>query len=616
MFKLKSLQLRLFLFLILPVGILLVVMGASAFFYARGLLLDQWREAAILKLQRAAHEVDMNLGQIQEAIRMFHEGAGELVTRRFHAWALEYIGRREGVVDVRLKWEQNGGEEPRDGAGAAGAEDAATAFQGHPMMRGMPMRSSARMRRFHSARVREITPPRFDTGDRHGSVSLISDLNDEDGKAVGQLEVVVDFSFIFRHVIESGWWQSSKAFLVDDTGRILICTDPERHGRLGEGGDPLEAATLEALSAGPSGTLLGPGHPPGEVSGYQRLHAAPWSLIMIAPGREILAPVVELRLIFFVAGLAFVATIVALIRMVTLRTTQTIQKLSDASLRLARGEFGEPLPVQSHDEVGELTRSFNAMTAQLRERMQMKEAMGLAMEVQQHLLPRGMPELPGLDIAARSIYCDETGGDFFDFIERPAEGKPGFSIVVGDGSGHGVSAALLMASVRAALRACAAQAGTPAEVVTAVNRLASADTEETGHFMTLFYVEIAGDGSLRWVRAGHEPAWVVEPRAGRLEELRGEGMAVGVDAHYVFGQHSRGPLRRGEILFIGTDGVSETQNDAGERFGTQRITDFLNQCPPLPANEIADRLLTALAGFRGTDKPEDDVTFVVVKADG
>jgi sigma-B regulation protein RsbU (phosphoserine phosphatase) len=607
--KLKSLQSRLLLFLILPVGLLLVVMGASAFFYARSLLFTQWREAAILKLQRAAHEVDMNLGQIKEAIRMFHAASGSQSSDSFHAWVLNYIRSRQGVVNVELSWNNS------DEQGRAGNEAANPMMRNHGVMHRMPMGPAPRMRRFHSARIREITPPRFDTGSRHGTVSLVSDLIDESGQDVGRLEVLVDFSFIFRHVIESGWWQSTKAFLVDDSGQILICTDPARHGRLGEGGDPLELATLHALTTEPSGTILGPGHPPDEVSGYQGLHEAPWSLVMIAPGREILAPIVRLRLIFFVAGVGFIVIIIALIRLVTLRTTLAIKNVSDASLRLARGEFGRPLPVQSHDEVGELTRSFNAMSAQLKERMQMKEAMTLAMEVQQHLLPRGKPDFPGLDIAARSIYCDETGGDFYDFMENLDERGSRLAIVVGDGSGHGVSAALLMASVRAALRTRAAKPGTPAEILSEVNRLVGRDTGETGHFVTLFYLEIdAAKKTLRWVRAGHEPAWLIDPQSGGATQLKGEGMAVGVDLDSDYPENTRELLHSGQVLFIGTDGVADSRNPAGERFGTERVISLLLQWSSLSSDEIVGRILDALSEFRGAAKQEDDVTLVVIKA--
>jgi sigma-B regulation protein RsbU (phosphoserine phosphatase) len=590
----------------LPVAILLIIMGTSAFIYARGLLLAQWREAATLKLQRAAHEVDMNLDQIKEAVRMFHDTSGAEYSDMFHAWALEYISRKNGVVQVHLSWHNE------DDQREAGSTRVLNRERPH-----QPMRQAQRMRRFHSARIRQITPPRFDTRNEHGTVSLISDLNDENGRTIGQLDVVVDFSFIFQHVIESGWWQSTKAFLVDDSGEILMCTDSERQGRLGSGGDSLEQATLRALASGPSGTLLGPGHPPEEVSGYQRLHEAPWSLIMIAPGREILAPIIELRLIFIVAGIGFIAIIIALIRWVTLRTTRPLKDVSNASLKLAAGEFGGPLPVRGHDEVAELTRSFNTMTAQLKERSRMKEAMTLAMEVQQHFLPFGMPKIPGIDIAARSIYCDETGGDFYDFIETSSGSSSKIGIVVGDGSGHGISAALLMASVRAALRSHAAQLESPADVVSEVNRLVSRDTEETGHFMTLFFIEFdMTQKKLRWVRAGHEPALLMDPAIDGVEELKGEGIAVGVDAHFVYRESTHEWPRHGQVLFIGTDGISETQNASNERFGTERLAGLLREGAHLSSNEIADRILAALKKFRGHVKQQDDVTLVVAKARG
>lgn len=247
----------------------------------------------------------------------------------------------------------------------------------------------------------------------------------------------------------------------------------------------------------------------------------------------------------------------------------------------------------------------------------MKEAMTLAMEVQQNLLPHGMPSIPGLDIAARSIYCDETGGDFYDFIPDPSGQNASLSIVVGDGSGHGVSAALLMASVRAALRTRAALPGSPGEVISDVNRLVGSDTEETGYFMTLFYAEIdINRNVLRWVRAGHEPAWLINPETGSMEKLKGKGIAVGVDADFVYSENTRDLLRKGQVLFIGTDGVSDTENSAGERFGPDRVAGLLLKWAFLSSAEIADRILADLDEFRGAAKQEDDVTLVVVKSAG
>jgi sigma-B regulation protein RsbU (phosphoserine phosphatase) len=607
----RSLQLRITLFMMVPVGALLIALAAAAFFYARGLLLAQWREASVLKLQRAAHEVDMRLGRIKDWIALFHGSSGERYSESFHAWVLENLGRQEGVVDIRLAWRDAQDADPAEAPGRAHGPESMRSGDRPHAGRGRAFG----LRLFHGGKIREITPPRFDARGDHGTFSLISDLNDDLGQVIGHLEVAADFAFIFQGVVESGWWQSNRAFLVNGSGQILVGTEAGRQGRLGGSGDRLELETLAALDTRPFGTLLGSGYGSGEVSGFQRLTEAPWSLVMIAPGAEILAPVMRLQLIYLLVGTVSIAAIVALIRMVTLGTAKSIRRVSRAAQRLSRGDFGEPLPVQGRDEVGELTQSFNAMAIQLKERLRMKEAMSLAVEVQQHLLPRGIPAIPGFEVAARSLYCDETGGDFYDFFEhRPLQ--PGrFGVVVGDGSGHGVSAALLMATMRAALRARASQPGILAEVVSDVNRQVTRDTQETGHFVTLFYAEIdTARKSLDWVRAGHEPALRIDPATGGVDWLRGEGLAVGVDPDYVFSVQACERLQAGQVIFIGTDGVSETCNPAGERFGGDRLAGLLLACAHLSADEIAGSVLEALAGFRGKARPQDDVTLVVLKA--
>ncbi len=186
---------------------------------------------------------------------------------------------------------------------------------------------------------------------------------------------------------------------------------------------------------------------------------------MIAPGNEILSPMVRLRMYYFVIGAGFIFLILLLIRLVTRGTVSSIRDISQAADKIARGDHADPLPVKSQDEVGELTRSFNTMALQLEERIRLKEALDVAMEVQQNLLPTEMPRVKGLDIAGRSIYCDETGGDLYDFLEVCCRNSDQLGIVVGDVSGHGISAALLMATVRAFLRCRVTQPGGIAEII-------------------------------------------------------------------------------------------------------------------------------------------------------
>ena len=122
--------------------------------------------------------------------------------------------------------------------------------------------------------------------------------------------------------------------------------------------------------------------------------------------------------------------------------------------------------------------------------MHMRNALELAQAVQQGLLPQSDPSLPGFDIAGVSIHCDETGGDYYDYISTSRKGRDVLAVVVGDVSGHGVSAALLMATARAQIRLRAAMPGEAVAILSDVNRYLSLDTTQTGDFMTLFYFQV------------------------------------------------------------------------------------------------------------------------------
>ena len=599
----KSLQQRLSLFLILPVALLLILMGIVGFIYARDLLLSQWREASVLKLQRAAHQVDMRLARVKDWIRIFHQPSIGQESDELHELAIEQLKQQEGVDHVHLAWNNH---QPPPPAPAAARMSL--------MMQQMDADRPMMMRRFHRGFIREITPPRFDDKINHETVTLISDLKDESGQSIGRLEVALDFNMLIKDVRESGWWQSSKAFLVSSGGKILTHTAHEKRESLADSNDPLERETVKAMKTSEYGTILGEGHPPEEVSGFYKLQEAPWSLVMIAPGKEIMAPIVRFRFYYLIIGAVFISFIVILIRIVTGRTVVAIKEVSQAAERVAGGNYGKLLTVKTQDEVGELIRSFNSMVQQLKERMEMKQAMNLAMEVQQNLLPKKMPLIKGLDIAALSIYCDETGGDLYDFLEVGDRNSDRIAIAIGDVSGHGIPAALLMATVRAFLKSRATQPGGPSQIVSDVNRLITHDTGETGQFVTLFYASIdVGKKELRWVRAGHEPAILYDPGTDSFAELGGQGMALGVNGGYSYDEGGIIDLSDGQILLIGTDGLWEAHNKSYEMFGKNRLEAIIRQYAQTPADTILKSIILAVQEFRASAKQEDDITLAVIK---
>ena len=239
--------------------------------------------------------------------------------------------------------------------------------------------------------------------------------------------------------------------------------------------------------------------------------------------------------------------------------------------------------------------------------------LNVAQEVQQNLLPRTPPKHKSFDIAGISLYCDQTGGDYYDYIKLPWLGPKVHAIVVGDVSGHGVSSALLMASVRAYLRGRSLQSGSVARILTDVNRLVSADTLETGQFMTLFFLVIdAETGRLTWVRAGHHPALFYSPFAGCCGELGGEGLPLGVTGNLEYKEYNA-TAKPGEIFILTTDGVWEAQNDKGKMFGKKRFKELIAKNAALEAEGIRESIIKAVADFQGNTPQDDDITLVVLK---
>ncbi|UCG14533.1 MAG: SpoIIE family protein phosphatase [Deltaproteobacteria bacterium] len=605
MIRVKSLQQRFVLLLLLPVAGLLVGMGIVGFIYARTSLLTQWQEAAILKLERAGKDVDMRLSRFKEWLEMYYKTGGEHHEEHVQQWILDQLRELDGVERVSLiaLTESPGGNTLHLHRG----QGVGTGSRQH-MMRG-----GTDMMHFHRARIAEITPPRYDSLVEHETVSIISELNDANGVTVGRLEVAIRFDYLVANIGVAGWWQSNRAFLLDDTGRILVGTHPNRR-YLGENDDALESATLEAMKKEPSGTVLGEGHPPDEVSGFYKLQEAPWAIVLVAPGKEILAPIMQFRTYYAVTGSLFILFVILLIRLVTGRMVSSIKNVSSAAEKVARGRYDLLPAAKSEDEVGQLIHAFNTMVSQLQERMQLKQALGLAMEVQQSLFPRKAPNFEGFDIAGKSIYCDETGGDYYDFLEFSHLGNGRIGVAVGDVAGHGISAALLMTTVRALVRSRATRRGTLAQMVTDVNRLLCADTSETGNFMTLFLMLIDSENKeLRWVRAGHEPAIVYDPATNSFTELRGDGVALGVDASWSFQEHIAEGCPDGQTILIGTDGIWEAENPRAELFGKESLREIIRQHTQCSSQEILEAIFDALSVFRQTLPQKDDITMVVVK---
>jgi sigma-B regulation protein RsbU (phosphoserine phosphatase) len=294
--------------------------------------------------------------------------------------------------------------------------------------------------------------------------------------------------------------------------------------------------------------------------------------------------------------------------------TRPIRVLASTAQRLSSGDFSARIDLRTGDERDQVIDAFNAMVPKLDDHMRLQESLRLATEVQQNLLPESDPSVPGFDISGISLYCDETGGDYYDFltIRENAPGQAG--IVVGDVSGHGIQSALLMASARASLRQRVSLPGSLSEIVTDVNRQFCLDVRESGAFMTLFYLTVDSTlRSLRWVRAGHDPAIFFDPATGAFEELSGKGSPLGFDEDLVFEEKEKRGMQRGQIVFVGTDGIWETIDAQGRMFGKERLHDIIRRHHDLSARQMIQTVIGGLQEFRQEFKPADDITMVVMK---
>jgi len=254
------------------------------------------------------------------------------------------------------------------------------------------------------------------------------------------------------------------------------------------------------------------------------------------------------------------------------------------------------------------------MRIKLKEQKQMRRSLDLAREVQQSLLPSSVPEVSGLDIAGKSIYCEKTGGDYYDFLNFRNGRSNKVDVIIGDVAGHGLPSALLMTTARALIRLRSSLPGSISDIVTDVNRHLSNDTGESGRFMTLFYLSIdLVKKSLKWVRAGHEPAILYDPADNSFQELFGPGIPLGVDESWQFEECQKMDLAKGQIIALNTDGIRETRNSRNEMFGNDSICEIIRQKKDAGANEIMNSILKERNNFQSNSNAEDDFTIVVIK---
>ena len=334
-------------------------------------------------------------------------------------------------------------------------------------------------------------------------------------------------------------------------------------------------------------------------------------MMLVLPPQDVIGSLLYLTAFLLAVALA---TAIFLSRTFSTSIIAPVRRMENAMIKVEEGDFTAFVPVDTNDELGALADHFNQMTEGLKERYRLRRSLDLAKEVQQNLLPKANPVVEGLEIAGKSIYCDETGGDYYDFISIGDNDKQKIGVAIGDVSGHGISSALLMATVRSSLRQRASLPGSIANIISDINYQLVQDVEDSGQFMTMFYLSIDPmKRHLHWVRAGHDPAIFYDPGSDSFEELGGPGLSLGVDENWVFEDNLKTGLTKGQIILLSTDGIWEARDPRGKMFGKEPILHILQKNSSSSANEILETIIDSLNRFQKSAKIEDDITLVVIK---
>lgn len=234
-----------------------------------------------------------------------------------------------------------------------------------------------------------------------------------------------------------------------------------------------------------------------------------------------------------------------------------------------------------------------------------------AAEIQQGFLPAKAPAVRGLDVVGHNAPCRTVGGDYFDFFPY---GDSRIAMVLGDVSGKGMPASLLMMGLQARVQVLIEEPKSLAEVMTRLNRITSANCP-SNRFITLFFCILDGDtGELVYCNAGHNPPLIVR-RDGTHQELRGGGPVIGI-LPFIEYQEYRAQVNEGDALVIYSDGVTEASNPNGEEFETEGLANAVAPCIRESAGTILNTVNKALAEYTAGAPPSDDVTIIVARRVG
>jgi len=299
-----------------------------------------------------------------------------------------------------------------------------------------------------------------------------------------------------------------------------------------------------------------------------------------------------------------------------------IRKLTEGMLAVSEGRLDHRIVIHSNDEFGQIASVFNEMTQRfneaqknLLEQERIQQEMQVAQEIQHTLLPRELPQIEGYDVSSLYRSAKEVGGDYFDFVWVDDNI---LGIAVADVSGKGIPGSLVMTMIRTALRLEARGNHSAADVMDKVNSFVTRDMKK-GMFVTMFYIILNSRRRvINYSSAGHNPMILYREENDEIYFLKPRGFPLGIDLPNpeLFTKsltQENVKLKKGDLLLIYTDGITEAMNSRREQFGEQRLIDIIRQYHHLSADEFVAKLSEEIAKFTEDYPQNDDITCVAIK---
>ncbi len=455
-------------------------------------------------------------------------------------------------------------------------------------------------------------------------VSYCKPLNDSEGNFIGSISLDISLKWLSETLASVQPYPHSYVILISRGGTFLVHPDPEKlfyqtiyTGTLGNKNTALEDLGDSMLNMEKGMRALRMDGKRSYVF-YTPLKETGWSMGIVCPERDIFSSFNRLQWLIVGFGLLSLALMFFVCFRVIRKTLNPLSNLAAQARNIADGHFDSVLPEDPRqDEIGTLSRSFSNMQTSLvsfidelqrttAKRERIESELQVARNIQRGMIPRKFPSRAGVDLYGEMVPAKEVGGDLYDFFLQ--DGKLYFCI--GDVSGKGIPASLLMAMTRTVFRVAVQKEPPVTEIARELNESLSADNDQL-MFVTMFIgVVDLGTGQMDFCNCGHNPPAILRDQAVFVEVE--PNVPLGITPGFKFtGQHVDDV--RGIPILLYTDGLNEAENEAHEAFGNDRLLEVMGSAPFHDSEELVTRLGAAVKAHVGGAEPSDDLTMLCIQ---